>query len=628
MNDQRNLFLALALSLCVLFAWQTFVAGPQQKQRQQQAAAIQATQPSQTQPEAPRVLAAGQVASEAGAFARESALAKGRRIQIESATVDGSISLDEGGRFDDLRLKAYRETVDPKSPEIVLLSPGGTANPYYAYFDWKVPGADSPASAGVAWQAEDPAPLTPEHPVTLRREDGQGLIFIRKIELDDRYMFTITDRVENTGQAAVTRAPFGRVRCWQTEIAKLPKELSRDARCNGDPKATTYSISHEGPIGAFDHVVEAPTYKRIAKDGKADYQDTTPGGWLGITDKYWMAALIPDQSVILSARFLGPGADGGGAFRADFEGAALSIPPGGAVSVTHHFFAGPKEVNLIDHYADDLHIVAFDHAVDWGWFYYLTRPIFRLLDFYYGLVGNFGLAILLLTVTIKAALFPLANRSFAAMSKMKKLQPEMTRLRDRFKDDKAKQQQAIMELYKKEKVNPLAGCLPIFIQIPVFFSLYKVLFITIEMRHSPFIGWIRDLSAPEPTTIFNLFGLIPWEPPGFLHIFGILPIIMGLTMFLQTKMNPAPADPVQQKVFLFMPVIFTYLMGSFPAGLVVYWTWNNTLSIAQQYVIMKRMNVDLEWETKFPTLFFIGRTLRRRVDKLFAGDSTPQEPGE
>ena len=626
MNEQRNLFLAMALSMLVLIAWQTLVVGPQQKQRQQQQqTAIEQSHPKAAAPSLP---SASLGTSEAGTLSVDTARSQSRRIAIKSATIDGSIALDEGARFDDLRLlgEKYTETVDPKSPHVVLLNPAGTAHPYYAYFAWKTPGEADGAPA--AWQAEDSTPLTPEHPVTLRREDGKGLVFIRKIALDDRYMFTITDRVENTGTVAAIRAPVGRVRCWPTAIAALPQELARDARCNGDPKAATSGISHEGPIGVFGGVVQAPTYKSVAKEGSADFPNAPPGAWLGITDKYWMAALIPDKDLALGARFLGPSKDGAGAFRTDFEGASQTIAPGGAVELTHHFFAGPKEVDVIDGYADDLHIAAFDHAVDWGWFYYLTRPIFRLLDFYYKLVHNFGIAILLLTITIKAALFPLANRSFAAMSKMKKLQPEMQRIRDRYKDDKAKQQQLLMELYKKEKVNPLAGCLPIFIQIPVFFSLYKVLFITIEMRHAPFIGWIRDLSAPEPTTLFNLFGLIPWEPPAFLHIFGVLPILMGLTMLLQTKMNPAPPDPVQQKVFLFMPLIFTYLMGNFPTGLVVYWTWNNTLSIIQQYVIMKRMGVDMEWETKFPTLFAAGRKIRQRFAKVDASNGSSKQPGE
>jgi len=604
MSDQRNLILTIALGLGIMMLWQFFVVGPQMdKERKIRDANKRAQQAEQSEAIPKAGSLPGVEGGGAKILSRDDALAQTTRIAITSPMVDGSLSL-EGARFDDLKLKKYKETLDPKSPEIILLSPRGTKAAYYASFGWSggegvpVPGPSTP------WQAADSAPLTPQHPVTLRWDNGQSLVFIRTIALDDKYMFTITDKVENTGGAPVSLAPYGLIARHGVENHK------------------SQWILHEGLLGVFNGALEAVHYNDIAKAGQKEYGTHQPGGWLGITDKYWLAALIPDQTETFTGHFLDRKLDEKDVYQTDFLGATKTIAPGSAFSKTHHFFAGAKEVNVIDQYEDNLGIAHFDLTIDWGWFYFLTRPMFRLLDFYNKLVGNFGIAILLLTVTIKAALFPLANRSYESMSKMKKVQPEMTKLRERYKDDKVKQQEALLELYKKEKVNPLAGCLPIFVQIPIFFALYKVLFITIEMRHAYFFGWIKDLSAPDPTSIFNLFGLIPVELPSLLtglHL-GVFPILMGLTMFLQTKMQPAQADPVQQKVFLFMPFIFTFMMGSFPAGLVVYWTWNNTLSITQQYVIMRRMGVDLEWGTKFPRLVSWLKGLR--------GKRSSQQPGE
>jgi YidC/Oxa1 family membrane protein insertase len=605
MNDQRNLILVIVLSLSVLLLWEFFVAGPQaDKERKIREAnrKAQATEQSEAIPKA-----GGLPGTEPGVdrvVTRDDALKQGARIIIDSPMVDGSIALD-GARFDDLQLKKYRETIDPKSPEIILLSPRGTQAAYYASFGWSAAGGVPTPGPSTLWHAEDSTPLTPQHPVTLRWDNGQGLVFIRTIALDEKYMFTITDKVENTSGAAVQLAPYGLIARHGVENHK------------------SQWILHEGLLGVFNNALETAHYSDVAKKGQQEFAPTQTGGWLGITDKYWLAALIPDQGERFTGHFLDRKVEGKDVYQTDFLGDTKALAPGSAITQTHHLFAGAKEVGVIDFYADSLKIAHFDLAIDWGWFYFLTRPMFRLLDFYKNLIGNFGLAILLLTVTIKAGLFPLANRSYESMSKMKKVQPEMTKLRERYKDDKVKQQEALMELYKKEKVNPLAGCLPIFVQIPIFFALYKVLFITIEMRHAPFFGWIRDLSAPDPTTIFNLFGLIPWTPPDFLtnsvHL-GVFPLLMGLTMFLQTKMNPAPADPIQEKVFLLMPVMFTFMMGSFPAGLVVYWTWNNTLSITQQYVIMKRMGADPEFSKKFPRLTAWLRNLR--------GKPKAQQPGE
>ena len=512
---------------------------------------------------------------------RAQALSLSPRVAFDSGRVDGSISL-EGARIDDLQLKAYHETVDPTSPEIVLLSPRGSDNPYYAEFGWTAPPSANVALPGptTRWSVAEGSTLTPDTPVTLAWDNGAGLIFRKTVSLDEGYMFTVEQTVENATGEAVTLYPYGLI-----------------AR-TGTPQTEGIWILHEGLIGFFP---DADGLKEIDYE---DLQDAGPvrartkGGWLGITDKYWMTALVPDQSVENRASFSDTPLRGRDVYQADFLRDAVIVPAGGNVTVTDRLFAGAKIVDLIDGYEADLGIANFDLAIDWGWFYFITKPLFLALAWIAGLIGNFGIAILVLTVLIKLVFFPLANTSYVAMSKMKKVQPEMMKIRDRYKEDRTRQQQELMELYRREKVNPLAGCLPILIQIPVFFALYKVLFVTIEMRHAPFFGWINDLSAQDPTSIFNLFGLIPWEAPAFLTI-GIWPILMGITMWLQMKMNPAPTDEIQQKIFGWMPIIFTFVLATFPAGLVIYWTWNNTLSILQQWVIMRRQGVSPEWGKEF-----------------------------
>jgi YidC/Oxa1 family membrane protein insertase len=605
MNDQRNLMAAIALSIAVFLLWEMFVAGPQADRERK---AREANRRAQTIEQSEVLPKAGVPGTEpaSGALSRDAALASGARIAIDSPLLDGSISL-QGARFDDLRLKNYRETIDKKSPEITLLSPRGTKAAYYASFGWaatgnvKVPGPDT------AWQAEDQSPLTPTHPLTLRWDDGEGLVFIRTIALDDKYMFTITDKVENTGGSPAQLAPYGLIARHEASVSK--------------------GQWFEGLLGVFNGSLEKTNYKDIAKQSQQEFAPTQQGGWLGFTDKYWLAALVPDQGQRFTGHFIDRKIEGRDIYQTDFLGSTKALAPGSAITATAHLFAGAKEVGVIDHYADSLHIGHFDLAIDWGWFYFLTRPIFRLLDFYKNLVGNFGIAILLLTVTVRGALFPLANHSYESMSKMRKVQPEMKKIQERFKDDKVKQQEALMELYKKEKVNPLAGCLPLLIQIPFFFALYKVLIVSIEMRHASFFWWIRDLSAPDSTTLFNLFGLIPWTPPAFLHILGVLPLVLGLTYFLQTKMSPPPPDPVQQKVFLLMPVFMMFIMGGYPAGLVVYWAWSTTLAILQQYVIMRRMGVNFEWEKKFPRLVAWAKGLRGKP-AAEAQKGSSQQPGE
>ena len=628
MTENRNLVLAVVLCAAVLFMWQWLVAEPQARHQRelraaaQQQAATSETLTPQADGTAPAATAVPTVLS------RTDALASGTRIKINSPRLDGSLLLT-GARLDDLHLKGekYHQTADPKSPEIILLSPAGAEQAYYAVFGWSAAGDKALAMPDekTPWQAADTRPLTSDHPVVLSWDNGQGLIFTRTISLDDNYMFTVVDKIENNGTADVSLAPYGLVR--------------RDM----PPAHHIFGRVHEGPLGVFDRELKLASYKQITKKEAERFAPEKNGGWIGVSDQYWMTVLIPDQSeTIKSAEFLHKSIAQGPVIQTDYLGPTRTLGAGAEFEHTQHLFAGAKEVDLVDHYNDSLGITRFDLAIDWGWFYFITRPVFWTLDHFNKLfadnfigaaIGSFGLAILLLTVTVKLLFFPLANKSYEAMSKMKKLQPEMTRLRDLYKDDKAKQQQELMELYKKEKVNPVAGCLPMLIQIPVFFSLYKVLSITIEMRHAPFIGWIRDLSAPDPTNVFNLFGLLPYDPTtvpmlgSLLHI-GAWPLVMGLTMFLQTKMNPPAADPTQQRVFALMPFLFTYMLASAPAGLVIYWAWNNLLSIGQQYVIMRRMGVDMEWDTKFGSVLKLWRSLRTRLAKRAANDGAADKGAE
>ena len=590
MEKNKNFILAVALSFAVVIGWDLLFLQPQmeQKRKQQQIEATQnAPKPAQSETAAPggpavspgMPAASGQPALSAAFATREDAIAASPRVKIDSPALQGSINL-KGARIDDVILRDYHETVNPKSPEVVLLSPSGSPHPYFTYTGWwtnepgvKLPGEDT------LWQQEGTGPLTAAHPVTLRYDNGAGLIFRRTISVDDHYMFSIADEVENKTGQPVTLRPWG-------QVAQLT-----------EPKTLGYSVLHEGLIGVFGaNGLKEVTYSAALKNfdpatqNAKDVNASAKGGWIGATSQYWAAVLIPNQSKPFDGMMFGNEQKH---YYANYLQEPVTVAAGGKEAVTNRLFAGAKEVKLLEKYKTDLGIDRFNKLVDWGWFFFLTEPMFYLMDFLYQLVGNFGVAILLTTVVVKAAFFPLANKSFESMSKMKKLQPEMKKIQERFKDDKARQQEALMKLYKDEKVNPMAGCLPIFIQIPVFFSLYKVLLVAIEMRHAPFFGWIKDLSAPDPTTVFNLFGLIPWTPPQFLML-GILPLAMGISMWVQMRLNPTPTDPVQQQVFTYMPIIFTFMLASFPAGLVLYWTWNNILSFAQQAYIMKRQGVEID----------------------------------
>ena len=496
---------------------------------------------------------------------RETALAEQPRVKMVTPRLHGSVDL-LGARLDDLTLATYHETVDPKSPEVVLLSPPGTQDPYLAEFGWVAGSPDVKVPGRQTRWTETDGPLTPDHPVTLTWDNGQGLVFTRTISVDKDYMFTLHDGVRNNGTIPVKLLPYGLI--------------SR----TGTPHVAGYYILHEGLIGYLGGSLQEVKYSSLTPGTPIDY--TSHGGWLGFTDKYWLTSLVPPQDEAIRARFTHTVDDGVDRYQADYLGPEVTVAPDATASSSARFFAGAKEVNLLDAYKDS-GIPLFDRAIDFGWFYFLTKPIFLILQFFYEILGNFGLAILLLTLCVKLIFFPLANKSYNAMSKMKLLQPEIQKLRERFPDDKARQQQEMMALYKRVGANPLAGCLPIVIQIPVFFALYKVLFVTIEMRHAPFFGWIHDLSAPDPTSFANLFGLLPFAPPAILMI-GAWPLIMGLTMFLQQKLNPQPVDPVQARMFMLLPIVFTYMLAAFPAGLVIYWAWNNLLSIAQQWAIMHR----------------------------------------
>jgi YidC/Oxa1 family membrane protein insertase len=591
MNDQKNTLLFIMLSAVILIGWQLWFGMPQQKPAPSQNPPV-TTAPGTPTPGAPGSGAPGSGApgsvappapsapvEPAKPLTREEALAQSPRVPIQTPRLSGSIAL-KGGRIDDLSLTQYRETVDPKSPPIVLLAPPGSPHPLYAQWGWLPPAGSTikrPDETTV-WTQQGSGPLTIDQPLQLVFDNGEGLEFRRTISVDDKYMFTIRDEVANKGSAAVALYPFG--------------SITR----HGTPKLEGYLVSHEGFVGVLADRVQEEKYSEVEKK-IFDFQNTQ--GWLGFTDKYWAATLIPDPAAKISARFRYSPAGALKTYHAEFNLESVTIPPGGTAGATTRLFAGAKEVALIDSYNNALKLDRFDHLIDWGYFYFITKPLFIVMDWIYHVVGNFGIAILLITVVIKLIFFPLANKSYASMAKMKAVQPEMMAIRERYADDKMKQQQAMMELYKKEQINPIAGCLPIVIQIPVFFALYKVLFITIEMRQAPFFGWIQDLSAPDPTTIFNLFGLIPWDPShvpliGPFLMLGVWPLIMGVTMWVQMKLNPPPPDPTQQMIFDWMPVIFTFMLSSFSAGLVIYWAWNNTLSVIQQSVIMRRNGAKIE----------------------------------
>lgn len=556
-EDKRNLYLMVIVTTVVLFGWSYFFEKPRQVERQQMQTTSVGPQTSIPHSEPVKPLE------------REEALKQSKRISIETPTLKGSLNL-QGLKLDDVILKNYRETPDPKSPQISLFNPLVSKNPYYGEFGWvsdkktvKLPDGDT------IWTA-DQTLLTPKQPIKLHWDNREGLRFEIDIAVDENYLFSVTQRVINGMKEPIAIQPYGLI--------------SR----HGMPQTSGFMILHEGPLGYLNNKLQEIDYKDLKK---GDQSQISQGGWLGLTDKYWLAAFIPDQTQEVKASFRQVEQVAQERYQVDFLMTTSLLQPGAIQETKSSLFVGAKILDLLDHYENTLNVKHFDLAVDFGWFYFLTKPIFHILTFAHQWLGNFGLAIMLLTVLFKLLMFPLANKSYRSMAQMKRLTPQITRLRERYGDDKLRVNQEMMALYKKEKVNPMAGCLPMIVQIPVFFALYKVLFVSIEMRQAPFYGWIQDLSAPDPTSLFNLFGLLPWSPPSYLMI-GIWPLLMGLSMFVQQKLNPPPSDPAQAKVFMIMPVMFTFMLAQFPAGLVIYWTWSNLLTILQQWAMMSLHNKD------------------------------------
>ncbi|MBB5688913.1 YidC/Oxa1 family membrane protein insertase [Roseomonas alkaliterrae] len=587
--DQKRLFAAIALSIGILLIFDVWNRTNQPPPPPPAPAAQRAEVPVPAAPAAapggvPVPAAPGAMPGEARASAAPQR-PPAARIGVESPRLAGTLNL-RGARLDDLVLTTYRETLAPNSPNVRIFAPRDGQNPYFAQWGWTAAdGRTRVPESETDWTAEG-GPLAPGRPVTLSWDNGQGQVFEILLSIDEAYMLSAEQRVRNSGPEAVSVLPWVRVRRDYT------------------PPTAGFFILHEGFTGVLGGRLHEVTFSDAKSEGSrrggtALEQETT-GGWAGITDKYWLAAVMPaapDQTLRAAYRHVN---EGGGAagdrWQVDLAAPQpLSIAPGASAAMPTRLFAGAKEVGLLDSYMSRLNITDFDKAIDFGWFYFLTKPFFHALHWLaemfeaMGSSAPYGLAILAFTLIIKILFFPLANKAYHSMAKMKVLAPKMTEIRERYKDDPQKAQQEMMALYRAEKVNPASGCLPILIQIPVFFALYKVLFVSIEMRHQPFFGWISDLSAPDPTNLFNLFGLLPFDPAQwsvFLHM-PAWAVIMGFTMWLQMKLNPQPPDPIQAKIFAWMPVIFTFMLASFPAGLIIYWAWNNTLSIAQQYYIMR-----------------------------------------
>jgi YidC/Oxa1 family membrane protein insertase len=586
MEDQnKNLILATVLSLAVIVGWTFFFAPEPPVVDPNAPVSEQLASPAAPNiaPTAAATATATAVAT-ASETATESELAAAPRVAINTPRLEGSISL-LGGRVDDLLLKDYKETLDAGSPDVRLLAPVGStelnaAKPYYAVYGWLPAGGLDPAllpGARTLWTLETGDTLAPGKPVTLAWDNGAGLVFHRTISVDDKYLFTVEQAVQNNTGAAVRLAPYGIV-----------------AR-HGKPDTQNFYVLHEGAVRMSDGKLEEKKYKDIAKldpvdgEGQAEIINVGENGWTGFTDKYWMTTLAPKSGQpFTSVIKYSASAD---IYQTEARLPVMDVAPGASASVATMLFSGAKEWETIKGYETSAGIQRFVDSIDWGWFFFFTKPMFWLLHKLHGLIGNMGLAIIGLTFIIKMLVFPLARKSYISMAKMKELQPEMEKLKEKSGDDRAKQQKEMMELYKREKVNPASGCLPMFIQIPIFFSLYKVIFVTIELRHAPFFGWLRDLSAPDPSSILNLFGLLPYATPdasSFLHTFslGVLPILLGISMWFQQKLNPAPTDPAQKMIFAWMPWVFMFMLGKFASGLVLYWICNNTITFIQQYTIM------------------------------------------
>ena len=556
--DLRNVIFAIALSFAVLFGWSVIFETPQiEKQKE--------LEQVQTKNEDSSTPSVNLVDTKNSVISREEAVKTSARVIFENENVKGSISL-KGALIDDITFKKYNETI-LEEKKVTYLNPLDTKDGYFVETGWAASnlGKVELPNTKTVWTVKGNKRLSDVNPVVLEWDNNSGLIFRKKIELDDKFLFRVTQEIQNKSKQTVELYPYA--------------QITR----NENPDVTDFYILHEGFIGVFDEELKEDSYKDI-EERKKEY--TAEDGWIGITDKYWLTALVPEKNQSFKGEFLYKNG-----FKANYiQNKPVIIKPSSSNSSETRIFIAAKEVKVIDGYAESENINKFDLTIDWGWFYFFTKPLFFIMNYLFELTKNFGIAILLVTAAVRLLFFPLANYSFRSMAKMKILQPELLRLKELHKDDKVKLQQEMMSLYKREKVNPLSGCLPILIQIPFFFAIYKMLFISLEMRHQPFFGWIKDLSAQDPTSIFNLFGLIPWDPPSFL-IIGAWPILMGATMYLQQKLNPTPPDPVQAKIFMFFPLFLTIILAPFPSGLVVYWTINNILTIAQQWVIMKRTTV-------------------------------------
>ncbi len=568
--DQKRLPLFIALSIAILLAFQYLAPRKPQPVLAQQAAHVTSSTPANRTPGPTH-----DPATPGTQPVHVAAPTSVPRVSIDGPRVTGSISL-VGARLDDIRLRDYRETVSKTSPLVRVLEPAGDPQPSYTQFGWsgpdgvKVPGDDT------LWTSGGGA-VGVGHPVTLTWDNGAGLVFSLALSIDENYMFSVHQSVRNTGAAAVQVWPWERVR--------------RDYL----PQTAGYSVLFEGVLGVADNRLQDFTYAKIKTEaGKHDgvgYDHAGPGGWAGFTDKYWLTALVPDQAVAVHTSWNHWLEDGADRFQVSYVATdAQTVAPGGQAAYDSRVFVGAKEVHLLDRYESAGHVPLLSYAVDWGWFYFLTKPFFYAIDFLYSVVGNFGVAILLFTLCVKGLFYPIAARSYRSMGKMRLLAPKITAVRERYKDDPAKLQSEMMSVYKSENVSPVSGCAPMLLQIPVFFSLYKVILVTIEMRHAPFFGWIQDLSATDPTNVFNLFGLLPFDPSAaspYLHL-GVWPLVMGASMYFMQKLNPPAPDPAQQRMLQFMPLIFMFTMGRFPAGLVIYWTWNNLLTMAQQWYIQRQ----------------------------------------
>jgi len=561
--DTRNLIAAICLSMSVLIGYQILFGEPnQQNVKKEQQLVDKNNEPSIELPKDNNT-------------SLTEVTKKTRnidRINIINDELQGSISL-LGARIDDLVLKNYRKTLDPESDQIRFLKKIDEREPFFIQFGWSSPNKNKVPNGNTVWKGSKSS-LDPNNPVTLSWNNGEGLKFSQIISIDDNFMIKVIQKVKNETNNSVNLYPYGLI------------------RRSGEPKTTDFFVLHEGPLGVFDGSLKEHSYSDLKETGQKGMSIKTEenGGWIGITDKYWMAALIPDQNT--NSNFTFRYVNNSASYQTDFLGELSKIPANGEIEIVSRVFSGAKKLNLLDKYEEDLKIKNFDLAIDFGWFYFLTKPFFYALSWANNILGNFGLAILAITVVVKIIFFPLANKSYKSMARMRVLTPQLQQLRERFGNDRQKMNMEMMALYKREKVNPAAGCLPILVQIPVFFALYKVLFVSIEMRQAPFFGWIKDLSALDPTSIFNLFGLLPYSTdflPDFLNL-GIWPLLMGATMVLQQRLNPKPPDPVQAQIFAWMPVVFTFLLATFPAGLVIYWTWNNLLSIAQQWIITRKIN--------------------------------------